>query len=232
MLATLSNYVKNHEKLLIVILGIILIWFISGKIQDVIARHDDANLAVEKVTLAAQIDKNQALAAQVADQAASYKALADKVASQNQALEQANVALVSALTKQQKADAALDLPALAIRWQQLVPEARPISSQAGLTLDDASAHATVAALEQVPALTQQLVNSQAETKNVNSLLLASNQQVATLNDQVSGLRLEITDSGKVCAAQIKVVKDDARRSKRRWFVAGFIAGLATRLVKF
>lgn len=216
MLATLSNYVKTHERLLIVMFGIILVWFVAGKIQDVIGAHDQANLAAEKATLSAQIDKNQALSALVADQAAAYKLLADKVSAQN-------AALVAALAARQKADAALPLPELAVRWQQLVPEAQPTASQAGLTLNDAGSHATVAALEQVPVLTQQLTNA-------NSLLLTSRGQIDTLNERVSGLILQQTDSDKVCAAQIKVVKDAARKSKRKWFVAGLVAGLATRIL--
>jgi len=97
-----------------------------------------------------------------------------------------------------------------------------------ITLTDDAAHKTVDQLEQVPVLTQQLANSQAETKNDLSLLTASNAQVATLNTEVSGLRLEITDDKTVCQDQIKVVKADAAKSKRRWFLIGVVAGFLGR----
>jgi hypothetical protein len=48
--------------------------------------------------------------------------------------------------------------------------------------------------------------------------------VATLNEEVSGLRLENTDEAKVCTAQIAVVKAQAAKSKRRWFIAGVVTG--------
>ena len=36
--------------------------------------------------------------------------------------------------------------------------------------------------------------------------------------------LQITDNSAVCQAQIKVVKDAATKSKRRWFYAGVVVG--------
>lgn len=232
MLATLSSYVKAHERLLIFVLGIILVWFVSGKIQDVIARHDAANLSAAQATLAAQTDANKTLAAQVAQQAVAFSALQETVGRENAALAAQNASLISALAARQKADNSLTLPELVTRWYTLVPEVKLSQTPTGLQIDEAGAHATVAALEQIPALTSQLANSQAETKNVNSLLAAATGQVSTLNDRVSGLILQQADSDKVCQAEIKVVKDAASKSKRRYFIAGFIAGLATRLLKF
>jgi hypothetical protein len=77
-------------------------------------------------------------------------------------------------------------------------------------------------------LTQELANSQAEAKNDLSLLTASNAQVATLNTEVSGLNLQLVDNSKVCTAQIAVVKADAAKSKRRWFLIGVVAGFLGR----
>ena len=77
-------------------------------------------------------------------------------------------------------------------------------------------------------LTQELSNSKQSEQNTDTLLTASNAQVATLNTEVSGLRLEITDDKTVCQDQIKVVKADAAKSKRRWFLIGVVAGFLGR----
>ena len=97
-----------------------------------------------------------------------------------------------------------------------------------VTLPISGAVATVQQLELVPAQQQTLANTQKELSNVQSLVTAEGQQVATLNTEVGSLRLQITDNSAVCQAQIKVVKDAAAKSKRRWFYAGYILGFISR----
>ncbi|MGA2886070.1 MAG: hypothetical protein ABSE80_13115, partial [Halobacteriota archaeon] len=87
---------------------------------------------------------------------------------------------------------------------------------------------TVDQLEQVPVLTQELSNTKGQLENVDSLLTASNAQVATLNALVSGLNLKAVDDKNACNAEIKGVKDDAAKSKRRWFLMGVVAGFLGR----
>jgi hypothetical protein len=91
-------------------------------------------------------------------------------------------------------------------------------------LPEAGAVATVQALESVPVLSTQLENERTQLGNTQSLLTASTQQVTTLESQVSGLNLFISDSKAVCNQQITVLKAEAKRSKRHWFVAGVVTG--------
>lgn len=226
----IRTFLKNHETLIIFVLGFVLLWFISGRVENTIAAHDAANLLSTQATLASQVEKNQATAATVAQQAADFKALADKVQTQNAALVQANTALATALSARQKTDATLTLPELEARWAQLVPNAGLSITNGQATVSDAGAHATVAQLEQVPVLTTELANEKTETASTNTLLAASNGQVVTLNGLVSGLQLQAVDKDKDCQAQIRVVKDAARKSKRRWFIIGFITGFLSRQV--
>lgn len=229
---TVRTFLKNHETLLIFVLGFLLIWFVSGKVENAIAAHDNANLKTVQATLAAQVDANQKTAALVAQQAADYKALASKLEAQDTALAQANVALTQALTKRQSTDAVLPMPELVSRWSQLVPgsdfSSATVTPTGDVSVSPTNAHATVNELEKVPVLTAQLENEKTAETNLNTLLAASNGQVVTLNGAVDGLKLQITDDDKVCKAQIAVVKAQARKSKRRWFVAGFITGFASR----
>jgi uncharacterized protein YecT (DUF1311 family) len=224
-----SKYFKLHETLIIILASFTLLWFVSGKIEGVIAAHDAVNLATTKATLAAQVQTNNDRQALIAQQAADYKALAAKYQAQDAALAQANVALAQALTAQQKKDAALPIPQLVTRWIQLVPDAGvSVAANGTVSVSEVGAHATVNELEKVPVLTTELANEKQVCSNTSTLLDAANGRVVTLNSQVDGLKLQSKDADNVCKAQIAVVKADARKSKRRWFVIGFISGFVSR----
>jgi hypothetical protein len=220
----ISTYLKAHEHLLIVLVLVVLSWFALGKVQSVLAAHDNANLAQAKVTAAVQQEKNDALAKQIAQQAAEYKALADKVNAQNAALEQANVNLANALIKQQRTDASLPPSELANRWTVLVPQAKPVVTPTGIAVDTPSAVATVQALEETPALRAQLSNERTQLENAQKLIVDEGTQIATLNTLVTGKDALLADDAKVCSAQVAVVKADARKSKRKWFIVGVVVG--------
>jgi hypothetical protein len=227
-IATISAYVKLHEKLIAIVLGAALIYAAYGKVENIIARHDDANLKQAQVTLQAQASKDAVLATQASQQAEQYKELAAKVDTENAALVNANATLAAALTRQQKTDATLPPIELVARLNTLVPTAGATFTPNGVTLPEAGAVATVQQLEKVPVLTQELSNSQAEAKNDLSLLTASTGQVATLNSEVSGLRLENTDEKNVCTQQLRVQADAARKRERRIGIIGAVIGVILR----
>lgn len=226
----ISVYLKAHEHLIIVLVLVLAGWFSVGKVENIIAAHDNANLKQATTIAQVQQSKDAALAAQVASQAAQYQALADKVQIQNAALVAANTQLATALAKQQKTDASLPLPDLANRWTVLVPSAKPIATPSGLAVDTPGAIATVQSLEQVPVLSAQIENDHTQIENTQNLLTASNGQVATLNEEVSGLRLEAVDQTKGCNARVKVETDKVHTARRRWFKIGFLTGFLARQV--
>ena len=223
-----ETWLKQHEKLVLAVIAGLVLWFGIGRIDTLIANHDHAALQQAQVVAAVQEEKNVALAKQVAQQAADYKALAVQVNAQNAALEQANVNLANALVKQQRTDATLPPSELVARWNALVPQAGATVTPSGVTLPSVGAVATVVELERVPVLTTQLQNKGTELDNTQKLLGISQGQVTTLTSQVTGLQLLIVDNSKVCNETIKTVKDDARRSKRRWFIVGYVAGFLSR----
>jgi hypothetical protein len=226
---TLSEAIKTHEKLILAVISMGALWVAIGKIDTLIQHHDDANLKQAQTIAAAQSQKDAAIAAQVAEDNAAFTALQAKVQAQDAALVQANVALATALTKQQKTDATLPPTDLAARWNTLVPNAGVVVTPTGVTLPNSGEVATVQQLEQAPTLTSELSNTKEQLANVDSLFGTSQKQVTDLTSQVTGLQLKSVDDAKVCNAQISVVKADARKSKRRWFAAGFVAGIATRI---
>jgi len=234
MIETYIKFIKAHETILGLVLAAAVIWGVSGKIESVVAKHDKSQETQAQIVANAQQSKDAALATQAAQQAEQYKELSDKVAAQNAALEQANITLATALAKQQHTDDTMPLPELAQEWTKLVPGMAPnditfaLDPNGQITLTDDAAHKTVDQLEQVPVLTQELSNTKGQLENVDSLLTASNAQVATLNALVSGLNLKAVDDKNACNAEIKGVRDDAAKSKRRWFLIGIVAGFLGR----
>ena len=219
---------KAHEKLFLAVVGGAALYFAIGRVDTLVIHHDQARLSQAQVVLASQQSKDATTAALAQQEAAAYKAQAALVAQQNAALEQANATLQAALVAQQKTDNTMTPTELTDRWNVLVPNASAAPAAAGVTVSDAGAHATVSQLEEVPVLTKQLTDTKTELQGVNALLLSSNGQIATLNTLVAGKTKELTDQQAVCTEQIKVVKAEARKSKKRWFIAGYILGLVTK----
>lgn len=227
----IRTFLLDHERLILVVVVAVVLWFGYGKYAQIQLEHDQEQLAAQKLITDAQVKANQQLAQQVAADAQQLKSLSDKVEAQNQQLANANVALVTALTKQQKTDASLPIPDLVSRWAQLVPGtdfAGTIDSGNNVKVTPANAVATVQQLEKVPVLTTELANERQQKQNDEQLLVAANKSILDLNGNVTGLNSLIVDNTKQCQTQIKVIEDEARKSKRKWFVIGYIAGFATK----
>jgi hypothetical protein len=228
--ATVSHYVVNHEKFLLFVLVAALAWGVSGKVEKAILAHDQHNLTVAQAQLAATqaANANRAKEAQQATEAATQAKQA--AAAANLALARATDALRQALAKQQAADAQLTPPALAQRIETLAGatpgSVTPIVG--GYSVTQPGAVQIAQTLEIVPELKAECSNAKSEAANNKSALDASAKEAGTLHEQVGGLQLQLTQADKVCKDEIKVVKDQARASKRKWFVAGFVAGLVTR----
>jgi hypothetical protein len=224
----IRTFLLDHERLIIVTIVAVGLWFGYGKYADIRLQHDNAVLAQAKITSDAQAKANAALAQQVADDKASLQALTDKVTAQNQQLVNANTALATALAARQKTDATLPPTELAARWSQLVPQATPTATPSGLLVPSAGAVATVQALEQIDPLKAQVANDQGIIANDNSLISQQGKSILDLTNQVAGATKLDTDHQAQCVDQINVVKAQAAKSKRRWFIIGYVAGFLSR----
>lgn len=227
----ISHYVLTHEKLIIIVIGAALVWGAIGKVENWKLKHDqhvyDAKVAQLQQTVEANA-KQAALNQQLAD---NYKQIAAQAQAQNAALEVATAQMLAAVKQQKQVDKTLPPNELAGRIQSLAElPAGSVSptpdNKFSVTNDGAVGIAQH--LEDVPVLTKQVENITAEKANVEKELKASTDQVGGLNQQVGGLKLQLTQADGVCEQKIKVVKDAARKSKGKWFIAGYVAGLATR----
>lgn len=227
----IRTFLLDHERLIIVVILAVGLWFGYGKYAQIRLDHDNAILAQAKITADAQAKANAQLAQQVADDKAALQTLTDKLSAQNQQLVNANTALATALSRQQKTDASLPVPDLVNRWAQLAPGTNftgAIGSGNNVTVTPSNALATVQQLEKVPVLTTELANETTEKTNDDQLLTAANKSIFDLNNQVAGAVKLDTDHQSQCVDQIKVVKAEAAKSKRRWFIIGYVAGFLSR----
>jgi hypothetical protein len=241
----IRTFLLDHERLIIVGILAVGLWFGYGKYAQIRLDHDNATLHQAQIVAAQQAEQNAALAQQaqqnaiqLAQDKAALQALTDKVTAQNSQLVAANTALATALTKQQKTDASLPVPALVDRWAQLAPGTNftgAIGSGNNVEVTPSNALATVQQLEKVPVLTSELANETTAKANDDQLIASQNKnifdlngQVGTLNASIVGLNKTIVDNNNTCQDQIKVVKDEARKSKRRWFIIGYVAGFLSR----
>ena len=225
---TVSEIFKTHEKLILAVVAAGVLWVAIGKVDTLIQHHDDANLKQAQTLAVAQSQKDAAIAAQVASDKAAFDALQTKLQAEDAALVQANIALATALTKQQKTDATLPPTDLVARWNALVPQAAASVNNGQVTLPNTGAVATVQQLEIIPVQQEEITNDQTLIANGNALAVSQEKQVTDLTSEVSGLKLQSVDDLKVCNARVKVETDKVHKARRRWFLIGYISGFLTR----
>jgi predicted nucleic acid-binding protein len=227
--AVTTSWFKLHETLLLAVL-------VLGTLGYGVERYFDAEVAKNNVQVALtqqQVLNDQknaaAIAATVAQDRASLQAevqadhaliasLAASVASRN-----------TGLVAQTKVDADLSLTGLAARWNQLLPTVTPTVTTTGIGLTAQGAHDTVASLEQLPVLIQNLKDETAIAGNYQQEVQKSDILVTDLNNQVTGLNKQLADSSKECIAQVAAVKAEGKKNSIKWakrgFILGFIAGI-------
>jgi len=224
----IRTFLYDHETLLIVCIVAVLIWFSYGKVATIIAEHDNKVLQAQKLVTDSDTKHEAQLAAQVKTDAENLATITAQKDAANAQLAQANAALSTALAARQKTDATLPLPDLAARWTALVPAAQLTATTNGLSITPSGAAAKVIQLEEVPVLQNQLKNETAAKANDDVMLAAANKSVVDLNAQVAGVTKLDTDHQAQCKDEKKVLVAQARKSKRRWFEFGFVAGFLSR----
>lgn len=241
---TISNYITTHHPLIKLVIIVLLIWGVWGKATALWANHEQKVFDAKSATLQAQVDANAKQAATNADLAkqatalaANYQTLAAANQAENVKLAQINAQLVISAQKQQAADKTLPPAGLAARWQSLapLPPASVTPNQDGsFGITGPGALATVQALENLQPLQSELANVQTEKANDDKQLVAQAGVVTGLGAQIGGLQAQVTGlqsqnqkQVEVCTAQVALVKAEARKSKRHWFAAGYVAGVGT-----
>jgi hypothetical protein len=234
MEATIKNditWLKQHERLILGVLFLAVVLTLGNRWVNYSAQkaHDEATVAVQRLN--DQKAANEKLAEQVALSQAQYQQMQVLVAKQNAEIMAAISARNANLGRQQAVDKTSSSSDLIIRWANLA-QTEGISKQDTdnyYRATDDAARATVIQLEQVPVLQANLADNEKRTGNIQGELDKANTVIGGLNSQVTGLKMQATDSDKACKAEVADVKAQARKGKRNWFIAGFVAGFAARI---
>ena len=241
---TLSSEIKKHHLIISLLIAAVLLWHCWGRVLDYLQVRDSAKYQADTTALKAQLANNVALAqqagaqaAQNAKDAADYKALAQQLAQSNAQLTAHEASIQKATETQQATDRALAPTALAGHWASvlsLAPTDITATPDGTFTVSPTGAISTVVSLDELPGVKSALADESAKNSNLTQQLSASENQVAGLNNQldtqkkqITGLQTTVAESDQKCADQVKLIKVQAARSKRRWFIAGYVAGVST-----
>lgn len=225
------TFIKAHEKMALIIGVLLVCLFLGNKFVNYEAEKDKLAANSANLILQQQIDANKQNAVQVTQLLGQYSVIASAVARQNALTASAINNRNQSLKTQINANSSLSLVELAQRWKNLanVPDSDILVNNNAISLTDAGSRATVNQLEQVPVLTANLKDTQGIVANKDLQINQANTLIDGYKNQVTGLSTQIADKDKACKADIDSVKSAARKSKRNWFIAGFISGIATRL---
>lgn len=225
------SWLQKHERLVIVLLGVLLVAFISNKYINYSAEDakQKAQAAVQTLQLSKQRDDD--LKTFMSQQAAQYTQLVQSLQADNRNLVSGIQSRNAALQKQQQSDAKLPLPDIGKRWQQElnIPDGGIQATDKGLLVDDPTARATITELDKIPVLEENFENGKTIVANKDSEI----DSLTKLNDlqktQISGLNDTITKNDQACKLEVDAEKKNSRKQYLRGFkhggIVGFIVGI-------
>lgn len=225
------SWFQKHERLILGLCLLCTVLWLGNKWLD--------NSAVAaKTALGIQQAENEKVRVQANLSAAQYQATIDALSKQNSSLAAAVATRQTVLVQQQAATAALATSnpnEFTQTWQKLIPGTLTGGiAQQSITLPDGThsqqfvvdlgpAIETVNQLEEVPVLKADKADLQTVISNDKKMLAA-----ADVDLKAKDALLQSND--KTCKDQIAVVKANANKSKRTWFIIGFVAGISTRIL--
>ena len=215
---TYAAFLKAHERLLaLVVCGVLAFWGYSKGI-DYLDRRDARQAIAAQQVVNTDAVTNQQLVGQLAQLRAQ---VAVDTAQQIAKIKVAQ----AAASAHQAIDQNLPLPDLASRWVYLAnlqPGDITPTADNKLLLTDAGARATVKQLENIPAMTETIVQTDAE-------LAGCNQVSGKKDDVIAGLNKQITDTAEARKVDAKAAAAAQRKSWLKGFkwgvVVGFVSGV-------
>jgi hypothetical protein len=227
--ATVKNdisWLQKHERLILGTLLLLTLLWVGNKYLDNSANNDRTKAALLEQQLTTAKANSAQIASQNAQIASQYQAMIQQLSDQNNRLAAAVAQRNANLTTQQTTNKTLPLTDLAKRWETLavIQPDDLTATDAGITVNDTAARATVNLLEEVPALQGNLADETQIAQNTKQELDKADDVIGGLNKQVSGLNDQIGLEQTTCKAEIASNNANARKSKRNWFLRGAAVG--------
>ena len=213
MLDKYITWFKAHERLVIVLACLLVTVHFYSKGIDYFTRRDQLQAQQASQKLAVDTATNLALTSQLND---LKKQFADEVAQLQKQIQTRN----QVTEKQKEQDASMTEVELAQRWAGLInvrtEEVQASPVQGTLQVSDNAAHVTVARLEDLPTCQANLIDTEKQLADAN-----------TLNTKNAGV---IASDATVLASEKKLHEDDVKTlkaaNKGKW-LNGFKWGVIT-----
>lgn len=226
------TWIQKHERVIIVFLVLLVGGWLGNQYLNKSAEtaHDNAVVTLEVAK--AQSEANKQIAAQMAIQTAAFES--DRVARQQEqqsflaaiaSRDRALSANIAAASKPKTPPEAVNDLSTAYKLPEpVVPtDIGAVVPTADLQLFTVTKLKGDVCSQDLADTSKLLASSQAGEKQATDL-------VTGLQAQVKGKDDEIKKINSANVAEVKDLKAQARKSKRDWFIAGFVAGLATRII--
>lgn len=225
MLDKWIKFITFHERLILVLAGLVVLYIIGHHWIDRSYDTAVAKNAVAQQQLQDQIAKNAKLEQEQEAREQQYAQLLDSLTKQNQTLVSGIVARNQAVQNQQTKDTTLAPSDLALRHESLLGVSSGVeSSGIVFQVSPLVELQTVQKLESLPALEQNVKDQQSVIDNKDKQIDGLNGVVTGLNGQVSGCKAEVSDSQKACDARVKLEEAKARKSSVKWAKIGAAVG--------
>jgi uncharacterized protein YlxW (UPF0749 family) len=218
------DLLKAHEKIVIAVLLILCVLYGYNKYLNHSAQTaHDANIMAQ-ANLKQQQAANAKLAEVVSQAMQNLREVSTKVDTESKKIDADLATHRQTVVEQQRQDAIAPLPELAARWNALLNTTGAVAQGPSIVTDEPTSRATVQNLELIPLLNDEVSGANKKLDGEKEKNTACQQANAELQKSVDGLNKEIDATKTACAATVKEVKADARKSKRNWFVRGLIIG--------
>jgi len=224
------NYLKHHI-LLLAITGAFVIAGIWG-VESLVAKHDIATEAKYNSLLAAQVQQNASVEAQITAQEAHYQEIEKTLLAQNAQLSKTILDENTAIAKQRQADATLSAQQAAERISQQVKAAPGEVTANGnnVIADLPVARSIASSLDLLVGTQSELADTQTQLKNETTIDANDKSTIGQQTTLIAGLKKQNDDQIVACAAQVSAVKATARKNSLKWFAKGFVTGLVTGII--
>lgn len=211
------SWLKQHETIIIVLLFLLVGTFLFNKVldRDAAKSQQAATIAAQQLTEARQ---------ETATATAAYQAALNLAQQQNVALSAAIASRQTVLVEQQAAVKTLPLPQVGQDIQTAIGGSGDVSAEVdGLKLNDSASRRVLSTLIQVPVLQADVADLGTELKSGQDALTAAQ---TVISSQVKTLAADDAS----CKAEVKAQIEADNKSKRKWFIIGFAAGIGTRIL--
>lgn len=216
-------WLKTHVILLVFVTALAL----GGvyEVESIITRHDIASEERYSKILTMQSAQTSALEAQLKTDESNWTQLSVQLTHQNQAAQQQINARDQQITQLLTKISTAQPPQIVADLQPKLHAGTATVLSDGVKLDTAAARDVDEQITQGTGAAADLVNTKTQLANEIILSGSVSKNLTEADAALLAEQKKNQDQIVACAAEVKVVKAQARKSKLKWFITGVITGI-------